>query len=51
MPNVLIETGFLSNSVEEKNMKKPEYRQKIAQGIYSAILLFKDSREKVLAEG
>jgi N-acetylmuramoyl-L-alanine amidase len=51
MPNVLIETGFLSNSVEEKNMKKPEYRQKIAQGIYSAILMFKESREKVLAEG
>ncbi len=51
MPNVLIETGFLSNSVEEKNMKKSEYRQKIAQGIYSAILQFKKSREKVLAEG
>jgi N-acetylmuramoyl-L-alanine amidase len=51
MPNVLIEIGFLSNSVEEKNMKKPKYRQKIAQGIYSAILRFKESREKVLAEG
>jgi N-acetylmuramoyl-L-alanine amidase len=51
MTNVLIETGFLSNSIEEKNMKKPEYRQKIAKGIYSAILKFKKSREKVLAEG
>lgn len=51
MPNVLIETGFLSNSVEEKNIRKPEYRQKIAEGIYQAILRFKESREKYLAEG
>lgn len=51
MPNVLIETGFLSNSVEEKNLRKPEYRQKLAEGIYTAILRFKESREKFLAEG
>ncbi len=51
MPSVLVETGFLSNSQEEKNLKKPAYRQKIAEGIYRAIVEFKNSREMVLAEG
>jgi len=50
MPNVLVETGFLSNAQEEKMLKKPSYRQKIAQSIYQAIVAFKNSREMVLAE-
>ncbi len=51
MPNVLVEVGFLSNPGEEKKLKKSAYRQKIAEGIYKAILKFKTSREKMLAEG
>lgn len=51
MPNVLIEVGFLSNPPEERKLKKAAYRQQIAEGIYKAILKFKKSREKVLAEG
>ncbi|MBL7059928.1 MAG: N-acetylmuramoyl-L-alanine amidase [Candidatus Marinimicrobia bacterium] len=51
MPNVLVEVGFLSNPSEEKKLKKSSYRQRIAEGIYTAILKFKKSREKVLAEG
>ena len=47
---VLIEGGFVSNSGEEKNLKSPSYRKKIADGIYKAIIKFKASREKVLAE-
>ena len=50
MPCVLIEGGFVSNSGEEKNLKSPSYRKKIADGIYKAIIKFKASREKVLAE-
>ena len=51
MPNVLVETGFLSNPSEEKMLKKPAYRQKIAKALYQAIVEFKNSRELVLAEG
>ncbi len=51
MPNVLVEAGFLSNPKEERNLKKASYRQKIAEGLFSAIISFKDSREQVLAEG
>tara|TARA_Y100001970_G_C14223427_1_gene854067 strand:- start:1223 stop:2716 length:1494 start_codon:yes stop_codon:yes gene_type:complete len=50
MPCVLIESGFISNPSEERNMKSPSHRKKIAEGIYSAILKFKNSREKLLAE-
>lgn len=51
MPNVLVEVGFLSNANEERRLKKPEYRQQIALSIYRSIIKFKDSREKLLAEG
>jgi len=50
MPCVLIEGGFVSNPSEEKNLKSPAYRKKIADGIYRAIIKFKSSREKLLAE-
>lgn len=45
MPNVLIEVGFLSNSSEEKNLKKKSYRKKIAEGIFNALVIFKDKYE------
>lgn len=51
MPNVLIETGFLSNPTEEKRLKQSSYRQKIAEGIFSAIVKFRSLREELLAEG
>jgi len=50
MPCVLIEGGFVSNPSEEKSLKSPAYRKKISDGIYKAILKFKNSREKLLAE-
>ena len=51
MPNVLIETGFLSNPTEERRLKQSSYRQKIAEGIFSAIVKFRSLREELLAEG
>lgn len=51
MPNVLVEVGFLSNTNEERRLKKDEYREKIAHAIYRSIVKFKESREKMLAEG
>ena len=50
MPNVLIEAGFLTNTNEEKNLRNPKYRQKIADSIYKAIVKFRYSREQYLAE-
>ncbi len=37
MPSVLAEVGFLSNPRDEGLMKKPEYRQKIAEALYKGI--------------
>jgi N-acetylmuramoyl-L-alanine amidase len=37
MPSVLTEIGFLSNAKEEALLRKPEYRQKIAEAIYKGI--------------
>jgi N-acetylmuramoyl-L-alanine amidase len=37
MPSVLAEIGFLSNSKDESNLRKPEYRQKIAEALYKGI--------------
>ena len=50
MPNVLVEVGFLSNPQEEKQLRKPGYRQSIAQAIYDGIRLFKIKHERVLDE-
>lgn len=37
MPSILTEIGFLSNPKEESLLKKPEYRQKIAEALYRGI--------------
>ncbi|MFQ6673386.1 MAG: N-acetylmuramoyl-L-alanine amidase, partial [Fidelibacterota bacterium] len=50
MPNVLIEVGFLSNPQEEKQLRKPGYRQSVAQSIYRGIRRFKSKYERVLDE-
>ena len=37
MPSVLAEIGFLSNPREESLLKKPDYRQKLAEALYRGI--------------
>lgn len=37
IPSVLIETGFISNPQEERNLNNPKHQQKLAQAIYTAI--------------
>lgn len=46
MPNVLIETGYLSNPKEEKFLRSPSGQQKIAEAILKAIQRFKIEYEK-----
>lgn len=42
MPSVLTEVGFLSNAREEGLLKKPDYRQKIAESLLRGILQYTD---------
>lgn len=43
MPSVLAEIGFLSNSREESLLKRPEYRDKLAEALYRGISRYADS--------
>ena len=45
MPNVLVETGFLSNNQEAKMLAKSSYQNKIANGIFEALVNFKNKYE------
>ena len=37
MPSVLTEVGFVTNARDEALFKKPEYRQKVAEGLYQGL--------------
>lgn len=37
MPSILAEIGFVTNAHDEALMKKPEYRQKIAEALYRGV--------------
>jgi N-acetylmuramoyl-L-alanine amidase len=43
MPSVLAEIGFLSNSRDESNLRKPEYRQKVADALYKGLAQYSQS--------
>ena len=43
MPSVLAEIGFLSNPREEALLKKPDYRQKLAEALYRGVTRYSDS--------
>lgn len=42
MPSVLVEIGFLSNQREEALLKKPDYRQKLADALYRGVTRYSD---------
>src|SRR5215475_5221055 len=37
MPSILTEISFLSNAADEKLLKQPEHRQRVAEGIFQGI--------------
>ena len=42
MPSVLAEIGFLTNPREESLLRKPDYRQKVAEALYRGISRYAD---------
>lgn len=43
MPSVLAEIGFVSNSKEEALLKKPDYRQRLAEALYKGMEKYTES--------
>ncbi len=43
MPSILSEIGFVSNPHDEALMKKPEYRQKLAEALYKGVAQYASS--------
>ena len=43
MPSVLAEIGFLSNAREETLLKRPDYRQKLAEALFRGVSRYADS--------
>jgi N-acetylmuramoyl-L-alanine amidase len=37
MPSILAEISFVSNPGDEKRLKTPDYRQKIAESLYRGV--------------
>src|SRR5262249_22958982 len=42
MPSVLAEIGFLSNPREEALLKKPDYRQRLADALFRGVTRYAD---------
>ena len=51
MPNVLVETAYLSNKDDERFLKSESGQQKIAESLFMAVKRYKEEYEKQLLEG
>lgn len=51
MPNVLVETGYLSNRAEERVLRSSEGQRRIAEALLKAVEGFKSAYEDSLNEG
>jgi N-acetylmuramoyl-L-alanine amidase len=43
MPSILTEISFLSNPADEKMLKQPDHRQRVAEGIYQGVASYLQS--------
>ena len=50
IPSVLVETGFLSNSEEEKKLNSQAYRRRIAYMIYEGLVAFRSGKTNALVK-
>ncbi|MFN0156455.1 MAG: N-acetylmuramoyl-L-alanine amidase [Bacteroidota bacterium] len=51
MPNVLVETAYLSNREDERFLKSEAGQKKIAEALFSAVKRYKVAYEQLLKEG
>ena len=47
MPSILTEISFLSNAADEQLLKKPEHRQRVAEGLYQGVANYLQSLNSV----
>ena len=47
MPSILTEISFLSNPADEQLLKKPENRQRVAEGLYQGVVSYLESMNSV----
>jgi N-acetylmuramoyl-L-alanine amidase len=47
MPSILTEISFLSNPADESLLKKPDHRQRVAEGIYQGVASYLQSMNSV----
>lgn len=47
MPSILTEISFLSNPSDEKLLKQPDYRQRVAEGLYQGVASYLQSMNSV----
>jgi N-acetylmuramoyl-L-alanine amidase len=47
MPSILTEISFLSNPADEKMLKQPDHRQRVAEGIYQGVANYLQSLNSV----
>jgi len=48
MPNILVETGYISNKYEEKLLRQSTTQKKIAEGIFNGIHKYKEDVENAI---
>jgi len=51
IPSALVETGCLSNAVEERNLRNGNYRQMVAGALVSSVNAYFDIISKEMADG
>jgi N-acetylmuramoyl-L-alanine amidase len=44
MPSILLETGYISNPIEEQRLENDDYRQRIADAIVNAVRAYRQGR-------
>lgn len=49
MPSILAECGFISNPDEEKLLRRPEYRQRLAEALFQGIKKYVENRSQLVA--
>ena len=49
MPSILTEISFLSNPADEQLLKKPEHRQRIAEGVFTGVTSYLQSMNSLNA--